>query len=189
MRLIDLFLSFLRIGLFSVGGGYAAMPLIQDQVVISHSWLTMSEFTDLITIAEMTPGPIAVNTSTFTGLQIAGLPGAIVATLGCVLPGICISTALCDFFLRRQKSDYTSAVLQGLKSASAGLIASAAATILLLTFTGQSSFKALRTPDWIAVALFAATLFVLKKWKLNPILLMLAAGTAGGVAYLLLGLF
>ena len=189
MLLWKLFYTFFQIGLFSVGGGYAVIPMIQEYVAEKNAWISVKAFTDMITISQMTPGPIAVNTSTFTGLQIAGLPGAIVATLGCVLPGICISTALCDFFLRRQKSEYTSAVLQGLKSASAGLIASAAATILLLTFTGQSSFKALRTPDWIAVALFAATLFVLKKWKLNPILLMLAAGSAGGVAYLLLGLF
>ena len=86
MIYLQLFLSFLQIGAFSFGGGYAAMPLIQEQVVLQHSWLTMDSFSNLVTIAEMTPGPIAVNAATFVGTQIAGIPGAIVATLGCILP-------------------------------------------------------------------------------------------------------
>lgn len=84
MIYIQLFLSFVQIGLFSVGGGYAAIPLIQSQVVETHGWLTMNEFTNLITIAEMTPGPIGVNSATFTGLQIAGIPGALAATFGSI---------------------------------------------------------------------------------------------------------
>ena len=79
MIYLQLFWSFLQIGLFSIGGGYAAIPLIQAQVVQNHAWLNMSEFTDLITIAEMTPGPIAVNSATFVGIRIAGIPGALVA--------------------------------------------------------------------------------------------------------------
>ena len=74
MIYFQLFFSFLQVGLFSVGGGYAAMPLIQSQVVEQHPWLTLQEFTDLITIAEMTPGPIAVNSATFVGIRIAGIP-------------------------------------------------------------------------------------------------------------------
>lgn len=76
MSYIQLFLSFLQIGAFSFGGGYAAMPLIQNQVVTLHHWLTAGEFNDLVTISQMTPGPIAVNSATFVGLRIAGLPGA-----------------------------------------------------------------------------------------------------------------
>lgn len=86
MIFLQLFFSFLQIGLFSFGGGYAAMPLIQGQVVTLHGWLTISEFTDLITISQMTPGPIAVNSATFVGMKIAGIPGAMVATAGCILP-------------------------------------------------------------------------------------------------------
>ena len=82
MIYIQLFFSFLQVGLFSFGGGYAAMPLIQGQVVTMHQWLSMSEFTDLITISQMTPGPIAVNSATFVGIKVAGLPGAIAATAG-----------------------------------------------------------------------------------------------------------
>ena len=82
MIYLQLFLSFLQIGLFSFGGGYAAMPLIQDQVVALNHWLSMKEFTDLVTISQMTPGPIAINSATFVGIKIAGIPGAIAATMG-----------------------------------------------------------------------------------------------------------
>ena len=95
MIYLQLFLSFLQIGLFSFGGGYAAMPLIQDQVVTRYGWLSMAEFTDLITISQMTPGPIAVNSATFVGIRIAGIPGALVATFGCILPSCILVTCHC----------------------------------------------------------------------------------------------
>ena len=90
MIYLKIFWSFFQIGLFSVGGGYAAMPLIQNQVVTIHSWLSMNEFADVITISQMTPGPIAINCATFVGTRIAGMPGAIVATIGCVFPSCVI---------------------------------------------------------------------------------------------------
>ena len=93
MIYLKLFVSFLQIGLFSFGGGYAAMPLIQEQIVNIHGWLSMSEFTDLITISQMTPGPIAINSATFVGVKIAGIPGAAGATFGCILPS-CIIVSL-----------------------------------------------------------------------------------------------
>lgn len=102
MIYLELFLSFLQIGLFSFGGGYAAMPLIQGQVVNGHHWLSMTEFTDLITISQMTPGPIAVNSATFVGIRIAGIPGALVATLGCILPSCLIVTLLHPFILNTE---------------------------------------------------------------------------------------
>ena len=77
MIYLELFWSFFQIGLFSIGGGYAAMPLIQHQVVDLHPWLNMQQFADIMTIAEMTPGPIAINSATFVGIQVAGIPGAI----------------------------------------------------------------------------------------------------------------
>ena len=87
--LLKLFFSFIQVGLFSVGGGYAAIPLIQDQIVNNLQVMTLAEFTDLITIAEMTPGPISINSATFVGTRLAGVPGAIICTLGCVLPAFC----------------------------------------------------------------------------------------------------
>ena len=100
MSCLELFLSFLQIGLFSFGGGYAALPLIQGQIVTVHGWLGMSEFTDLITISQMTPGPIAINAATFVGIKIAGVPGALAATLGCILPSCVIVTLIARLYLQ-----------------------------------------------------------------------------------------
>ena len=100
MIYLEILWSFIQIGLFSVGGGYAAMPLIQHQVVDLHPWLTMTQFADIMTIAEMTPGPIAINAATFVGIRVAGIPGALVATLGCVLPSCIIVISLAYVYYR-----------------------------------------------------------------------------------------
>ena len=99
MIYLKLFLSFLQVGVFSIGGGYAAIPIIQSQVVDSNHWLSMGEFTNLVTIAEMTPGPVSINSATFVGIRIAGIPGAIVATLGCILPACIIVSVLAIWFI------------------------------------------------------------------------------------------
>ncbi|HBA02848.1 MAG TPA: chromate transporter, partial [Clostridium sp.] len=112
--IFKLFLSFLQIGFFSIGGGYATIPLIQAQVVEKHAWLTMQEFTDIITISQMTPGPLAINTSTFVGIQINGISGALVATLGCIISGFFISLFLYNFFQNHTKSKNISNILKGL---------------------------------------------------------------------------
>ena len=103
MIYLQLFLSFFQIGAFSFGGGYAAMPMIQEQVITLHNWLTMDTFANLVTIAEMTPGPIAVNAATFVGTQVAGPLGAIVATIGCILPS-CIFVTLLAFIYGKYKN-------------------------------------------------------------------------------------
>ena len=94
----ELFITFLKIGLLSIGGGYAIIPLIQEQVVEKNNWISVKMFTDIITISQMTPGPLAVNTSTFVGLQVGGIFGALAATTGCIFCGIIISLALYKFF-------------------------------------------------------------------------------------------
>ena len=100
MIYIELFLCFVQIGLFSIGGGYAAMPLIREQVVEMRGWLTMTQFGDVMTISEMTPGPIAINSATFVGIQVAGVPGAIFATLGCIFPSLIIVLGLAFVYYR-----------------------------------------------------------------------------------------
>lgn len=100
MIYLELFWSFFQVGLFSIGGGYAAMPLIQDQVVDIHPWLTMTGFADIMAIAEMTPGPIALNAATFVGIQVAGLPGALIATIGCIFPSCVIVMTLAYVYYR-----------------------------------------------------------------------------------------
>lgn len=180
----QLFWSFLQVGCFSIGGGYAAMPLIQAQVVTSHGWLTMSEFTDLITIAEMTPGPIAVNSATFVGTQIAGLPGAVVSTFGCILPS-CVLVSLLSYIYRRYRNlSALQNVLTCLRPAVVALIAAAGCTILqLVAFNGAA--MQLENINLIGVALFAAALLVLRLKKWNPILVMVLCGVCYTVLNLL----
>ena len=107
------------------------MPLIQNQIVDTHSWMTMSEFTDLITIAEMTPGPIAVNSATFVGIRIAGIAGAITATLGCIFPSLIIVPLLAYIYYHYKGTSVIQNVLSSLRPAVVALIASAGVSILL----------------------------------------------------------
>lgn len=185
--IFDLFLKFLKIGLLSIGGGYAIIPLIQEQVVNKAGWITEKMFTDIITISQMTPGPLAVNTSTFVGLQIGGIAGAAAATLGCVLCGIVISLMIYHFFLKHRSSAYIFEILNGLKSASLGLIISAAAAIILIALYGTSSVElnsAYAALDWTALIVFLTALFVIRKWKISPIIIMLISGIAGVILYI-----
>lgn len=180
-ELLKLFLVFSQIGLFSIGGGYAIIPFIQELAVEKYGWVSQRVFADIITISQMTPGPLAVNTSTFVGLQIAGMPGAIVATFGCVISGVVISILLYRFFQKSKQSVYWLETLNGLRAASLGLIMSAAATLMLLTLFGTSEISAAGDVDWTAAAVCAGSLFALRKWKMNPILLMVLTGILGGI--------
>lgn len=180
MIYLELFWSFFQIGLFSIGGGYAAMPLIQHQVVDLHPWLTMTQFADIITIAEMTPGPIAVNSATFVGIQIAGLPGALVATVGCILPSCVIVTTLAWIYYRFRGLNMVQGVLTGLRPAVIAMIASAGISLILLSFYGQRTLPAdTGNINIISVLIFVTGFVVLRKWKVNPICVMAAAGVAG----------
>ena len=178
MIYLQLFWSFLQIGLFSIGGGYAAMPLIQVQVVEQHAWLTMNEFTDLVTIAEMTPGPIAINAATFVGTRIAGVGGAVTATIGCIVPSLLIVSFLSFLYRRYQKMDTLQSVLSSLRPAVVALIASAGLSILLqVIFSGEAIL--MENVDWLGAGLFAVAFLILRKFKWNPILVMVLCGTAG----------
>lgn len=188
MVYLELFWSFLQIGLFSVGGGYAAMPLIEHQVVELHNWMTMQEFVDIITISQMTPGPIAINSATFVGIQIAGLPGAIVATLGCVFPSCIIVLTLAWVYFRYRNLSVVQGVLGGLRPAVVAMIASAGLSILILSlWNGAAVSLNPADLDWIALLLFAGALFALRRWKLNPIYVMLSCGGVGLILYLIAG--
>lgn len=187
MIYLQLLWSFIQIGLFSIGGGYAAMPLIQNQVVDLHAWLSMEQFADIITIAEMTPGPIAINAATFVGIRVAGLPGAILATVGCVLPSCVIVMLLAYVYYRFKGLSLVQGVLSGLRPAVVAMIASAGISLLILALYGQRSLPAdLGGIDWIAAALFAGALFVLRRFKPSPIWVMVGAGALGAVLYAVL---
>ena len=172
MMYIQLFLSFFQISLFSFGGGYAALPLIQGQVVNVHHWLSMTEFTDLITNSQMTPGPIAVNSATFVGLKIARIPGAVVATVGCILPSCIIVTILAKLYLRYRSMDMLQGVLHSLRPAVVAMIASAGVQILL----GNGIEISLFGTKWIMILIFAICILLLRSTKLNPIWVMVLAG-------------
>lgn len=188
MIYLQLFLSFLQIGLFSFGGGYAAMPLIQGQIVDAYGWLTMSEFTDLITISQMTPGPIAVNSATFVGINIAGIPGAIVATIGCILPSCIIVTLLAKLYLKYRTMDLLQGVLNALRPAVVALIASAGVSILLTAFWGSEGRIVPGETNWVLAAIFGLSFLLLYKAKMNPILVMVLAGVMKVAAALAVGL-
>lgn len=178
-----LFFAFLKIGFFSIGGGYAIIPLIQEQVVKNYKWLTVQEFTDIITISQMTPGPLAINTSTFVGMRIAGIPGAAIASIGAILTGFAFSIALYRFFQKHSNLESVSNILLGLHSASLGLIASAAGTIILLSLTGSSEIGEFVDLNYIALGLSLASLICLRKLKLNPTFLILVSGVVGLIFY------
>ncbi|MCC0652325.1 chromate transporter [Clostridioides sp. ES-S-0001-03] len=185
--IINLFFTFLKIGMFSIGGGYAIIPIIQEQVVFKQGWITQKVFTDIITISQMTPGPLAVNTSTFVGMQVAGIEGAISATVGCIISGITISMFLYGFFKKYKSSKFVFEILNGLKASSLGLIISAGFTIILLTFFGSSNYyttNIFKNIDIIAVILFCCSLYCLRKYKIGPILMMVLSGLFALIVYL-----
>jgi len=166
--LLSLFLTFLKIGLFAYGGGYAMIPLIQHEMVGSNSWLAMSEFLQIITVAEMTPGPIAVNLATFTGYKLAGFPGALVSTIGVTLPSFCLVLILTKVFLRIRENPKVKGLLIGLRSAVLALIIFAAVSI---SKTALLDFK---------VAGIALACFVVLLWlDPHPAVVIAAAGATG----------
>ena len=140
MIYLQLFLSYLQIGAFSFGGGYAAMPLIQAQVVEKYHWLSMTEFGDLVTIAEMTPGPIAINSATFVGTQVAGLSGALIATLGCILPSCIIVTLLAKIYIQYRNVKIMQDILGTLRPVVVSMIAVAGLGILSSVFFLSGKF-------------------------------------------------
>lgn len=163
------------------------MPLIQNQVVDIHNWLTLTEFTDLITISEMTPGPIAINSATFVGIRIAGFGGAVASTIGAILPACIIVSFLAWVYGKYHNLVILKGVLAGLRPTVVALILSAGTSIIILAFWGQDNgSRNLFSIDFIAVALFAAGLFILRKFKLSPIIVMMGCGAIGGLLYLFL---
>jgi chromate transporter len=187
MIYLQLFWSMFQIGLFSIGGGYAAVPLIQKQIVDLHGWLSATEFTDIITIAEMTPGPIAINSATFVGIRVAGIPGALISTLGCVLPSCVIVLILAKIYYKYRNLNAMQNILSGLRPAVVAMIASAGVSIMLLAFFADGILpKNVSDVDFIAVAIFAVGMFIIRKWKLNPLYIMGGAGAVGLIVYSIL---
>lgn len=181
-----LFWNFFQVGLFSIGGGYAALPLIKNRIVDVNGWLTMTEFTDLITISEMTPGPIAINSSTFVGIQVAGVAGAVVSTLGFVAPSFIIVLSLAFLYDRYREMAVIKGILEGLRPGVVSLIASAGLSILILTLWGEGGITSdLGDINLVSLFMFAAGFIIIKKYKPNPIFVIGGSGIAGVIIYLI----
>lgn len=188
MLLLKLFFAFIQVGMFSVGGGYAAIPLIQEQIVDIYGLMTLSEFSDLITVAEMTPGPISINSATFVGMRIAGIPGVLLCTFGCILPSFCICLTLAHFYYKYRSVNGVQVVLGAMRPAVVALIASAGASILMLGLF-QAELPDIVPGDirWIETGIFIISLFILRKYKASAIAIILGSGVAGTVLYTLSG--
>ena len=187
MIYLQLFLAFAQIGLFSFGGGYAAVPLIQSQIVEIHHWMEMDQFADLITIAEMTPGPIAINCATFVGQQVAGVSGAILCTLGYVAPPFLVALFLIRLYMKYRNLRVVQGMITGLRPAIVAMIASAALSLLVLAVF-DSSLAQLQITDFHAVeaVIFVVSLVLLRKFKVHSIAVIFGSGLVGTAVYLLI---
>lgn len=184
MIYIKLFLSFFQIGLFSFGGGYAALPLIEQQTIDVNGWITNQQFIDILTLSEMTPGPIAINAATFTGNQIAGIFGGVVATVGVTMPSVIIVLLLAYFYFKYQNIKMVQGIIKGLRPAVVALIASAGLTIFLTAMFGHSAFPfQLNQLKIVSVVLFIVSIFLMRKYKLSPIQIMVLSGVSGIIVY------
>lgn len=181
MIFLELFWTFLLIGAFTFGGGYALIAMIQQQVV-AQGWLDTQQVIDFVAIAESTPGPMAVNMATFVGARMGGFWGAVCATLGVVLPSFVVILIVARCYQAFRRSKWVQGVMSGLKPAVVGLIASAAVTVALTVFTpsqmGLQRFQDPSTWLWLAVAAGMLTLSIKVK-KIHPIVIICICALIG----------
>ena len=185
--MLSLYWAFFQVGLLAFGGGLAALPLIREQVVITHGWLNMAAFTDLVTIAEMTPGPIALNASTFVGMRVGGLFGSVIATLGCISPSLIIVLILARMYRAWREK----AAFQGIPGRqprfAVAMICPAGLSFPLIRRLAVS-LPALAGLDWVSLLCFALGLLLLRRFKASPILVIFSSGLLGAAIKLALGL-
>ena len=190
MIFVELLCSFLMIGLFSFGGGYGMLSVIQGEVVTRHAWLTAAEFTDIVAVSQMTPGPIGINSATYvgytavfnaTGSEALAVLGSFTASFAVMLPSIVLMLIVSRFFMKYSKHRNVENVFRLLRPAVVGLIASAA----LLLMTEENFGSPTETPlqFGVSVTLFVAAFVAMKFYKVSPILILVLAGVFGGVFY------
>ena len=180
MIYFQLFFEFAKISLVCVGGGYASMPLIQASVVDTYHWLTLGEFIDIFTISQMTPGPIGVNAATFAGMKIAGVGGAISATMGFVTPSLFLCIALAKIMFKYGNLGAIHGILNGLRPAVIALIAAACVSFVLLAVWNSEEIPddLLATFDARGAIILIAALTAVRL-KIGVIKVLLASGAAG----------
>ena len=175
--LLEIFWSFMKIGAFTFGGGYAMLSLIHSEVVVHNGWLTNGEFSDIVAISQMTPGPIAINSATYVGYEVAGIWGSVVATIAVCLPALTIMMLLTRFFIKLHDNRYVKGVVAGMKPVVIGMIMAAA---LLLIFPHSDEGRSF-IDGWSWV-IFIITL-ILSARKVNPILLIVLSAIIGIAVY------
>lgn len=182
MIYVQLFTTFFLIGIFTFGGGYAMLSLIQNEVVIKHAWLSASQFTDIVAISQMTPGPIGINSATYIGYSVTNnmgfsqagcILGSFTATLAVVLPSFLIVLSICKAYSRFKNNRMFESLLKLLRPIVIGMIAAAAGILI----TSENFI------DWTSWLLFAAAFVALWRFKANPILVIIAAGFLGYFIY------
>lgn len=169
-----LLFSFLKIGVFGFGGGYAMLPLISHEVVDIRNWAGHGEFADMVAISQMTPGPVALNAATYVGYTVEGLSGSLLATFAVSLPPFVIMYIVCRFFLSMKDSPRVAGAMRLLRPAVVGLVMAAA-----LLLVNRQSFT-----DWISGAIFAAAFALTVFWKVHPIPVLVGAGVMGWLLYM-----
>ena len=180
MIYLQLFLSYLKIGFFGFGGGYAMLSLIQNEIVEQRGWLTSTQFADIVAVSQITPGPIAINSATYIGYTVAGIAGSVIATFAVCLPSLTLMLLLTRFFLRHRENRYIQTVVKSVTPIVVGMIASAA---LLLMFP-RSGVNENFTDVW-SWLLFGACLYGSYR-KVNPILMIILSAAAGVTIYALM---
>lgn len=192
MIYLKLFITFLKIGLFSFGGGYGMIPLIRKEI-IHFSWLTPSEFIDIIAIAEMTPGPISINSATFVGYKVAGFLGSVSATIGVTLPSFVIAILVSQFFIKHSKHPLYIYMFYGMRPVITSLVMAAAVFVAGTSiFTQEISIESIRllicSPlkmiDITSVMISLLALIGLVKLKFHPILIIILSGVLGIILFL-----
>ena len=181
----ELFWSFVQVGAFCVGGGYASMPLIQEQVIQIHGWLTLQEFIDIFTISQMTPGPIGINAATFVGTKVAGVPGAIAATAGFVFPSIIIVLILAKLFFKYGDIGPIRGILNGLRPAVVALICSAGVGFILLALWNTETLP----KDYTKVDLIGCIVLPISLWCIRNKMSVIKLLCFSGILGLILGIY
>lgn len=182
MTVLFLYFIFFKIGLFTIGGGLAALPLLQDEA-LSRGWFSSSQFFHMVAISESTPGPIGINMATYVGLEQAGILGSLAATLGLVTPSVIIIVIVARFFLHFNEKPLVQSALSGLRPAVTGLIATAAYNVLTVAVIPVHAFKEsgqyIDLLDPMSLLIFLLIGFSYLKWKAHPIIYIAASALAG----------
>ena len=186
MIYLQLFITFLKIGVFGFGGGYGMLSLIQNEVVHKHHWMTTAEFTDIVAISQMTPGPIGINSATYCGYTAAqnagydgimAVLGSLTATVALVLPSLVIMIVICKLLMKYMKTSLVQNMFGGLRLAIVGLLASAA--LMLMTPENFSTPSVNPWHFWISCLLFVATIIGTAIFKISPIRMIVYCALAG----------